>query len=115
MYKNVNSIDLWVGGIAEDHVRGSELGPTFEKIFINQFTRIRDGDRFWYQRILSKKVVFFNDIIKGLVALSMYFACILHTLSQQKFSFAIFMGSIKTVALSRPALLIASFFKVLTV
>ena len=56
LYKNVNNLDLWVGGLAEDHVRGSELGPTFEKIFINQMIRLRDGDRFWYTRILSRNV-----------------------------------------------------------
>jgi len=57
LYKNVNNLDLWVAGIAEDHVRGSELGPTFEKIFRNQLTRIRDGDRFWYTRILSRREI----------------------------------------------------------
>ena len=57
LYKSVNNLDLWVAGIAEDHVRGSELGPTFEKIFRNQLTRIRDGDRFWYTRILSRRVL----------------------------------------------------------
>jgi len=57
LYKNVNNLDLWVGGLAEDHVRGSELGPTFEKIFINQMIRLRDGDRFWYTRILSRNEI----------------------------------------------------------
>ena len=56
LYKDVNNLDLWVGGIAEDHVPGSELGPTFEKIFVDQISRMRDGDRFWYERILSRKV-----------------------------------------------------------
>lgn len=29
LYGNVNNIDLWVGGLAEQHEEGSELGPTF--------------------------------------------------------------------------------------
>ena len=56
LYKRVENLDLYVGGLAEDHGRGSELGPTFHKIFMDQWKRIRDGDRFWYTRVLSKKV-----------------------------------------------------------
>jgi hypothetical protein len=51
LYQNVDSIDLWVGGLAEDHVSGSSVGPTFQRIIANQFERVRDGDRFWYERI----------------------------------------------------------------
>ena len=29
VYQDINNIDLWVGGLAEDHEEGSELGPTF--------------------------------------------------------------------------------------
>ena len=29
LYKDINNIDLWVGGLAEDHESGSELGETF--------------------------------------------------------------------------------------
>jgi hypothetical protein len=53
LYGSVNDIDLWVGGLAEDHVPGSSVGPTFQRILVDQFTRVRDGDRFWYQRDLS--------------------------------------------------------------
>jgi peroxidase len=52
-YGNVNNIDLWVGALAEDHVRGASVGPLLSKILVDQFTRLRDGDRFWYQRDLS--------------------------------------------------------------
>jgi hypothetical protein len=44
----VNSIDAFEGGLAEDHVRGSDVGPLFQAIIVNQFTRLRDGDRFFY-------------------------------------------------------------------
>ena len=29
LYGNVNNIDPWVGGLAEDHARGSSVGSTF--------------------------------------------------------------------------------------
>ena len=49
-YGNVNNIDLWVGGLVEDHVPGTSLGPLFGRIIASQFQRLRDGDRFWYER-----------------------------------------------------------------
>jgi len=51
-YGSLNNIDLWVGGLAEDHAPGSSLGPTFQRIIIDQFMRLRDGDRLWYENIL---------------------------------------------------------------
>jgi hypothetical protein len=53
LYGDVNNIDLWVGGLAEDHVAGSSLGPTFRTIIADQFERTRDGDSFWYQHVFS--------------------------------------------------------------
>ena len=44
----VNTIDAFEGGLAEDHVRGSDVGPLFQAIMVNQFSRLRDGDRFFY-------------------------------------------------------------------
>ncbi len=44
----VNTIDAFEGGLAEDHVPGSDVGPLFQAIIANQFTRLRDGDRFFY-------------------------------------------------------------------
>ena len=52
-YDSVDDIDLWVGGLAEDAVAGSMLGATFHTIVVDQFERLRDGDRFWYERDLS--------------------------------------------------------------
>lgn len=52
-YGDVNNIDLWVGGLAEDHVGGGSVGPLFRRILVDQFERLRDGDRFWYQRDLT--------------------------------------------------------------
>ncbi len=53
LYGNVNNIDLWVGLLAEDHVPGTSFGPTGSRIVANQFERLRDGDRFWYENAHS--------------------------------------------------------------
>jgi hypothetical protein len=47
-YGNVNNIDAFEGGLAEDPVPGSDVGPLFQKIMVDQFTALRDGDRFFY-------------------------------------------------------------------
>ncbi|MBI1248442.1 peroxidase [bacterium] len=52
-YDSVDNIDLWVGGLAEDHVNGSSVGELFQTIIADQFTRLRDGDRLWYENIFS--------------------------------------------------------------
>ena len=52
-YGNVDNIDLWPGGLAEDPVSGSHLGELFHLIIKVQFEALRDGDRFWYERKLK--------------------------------------------------------------
>ncbi|REK10022.1 MAG: PEP-CTERM sorting domain-containing protein [Planctomycetota bacterium] len=49
-YGDVNNIDAWVGALAEDHLGDSCVGPLVEAALIDQFTRTRDGDRFWFTR-----------------------------------------------------------------
>jgi hypothetical protein len=62
-YGNVSAVDLYIGGLAEDHVNKSNLGETFHKIvsaqcrktdfchsFFNTDAHFRDGDRFWYDQ-----------------------------------------------------------------
>ena len=48
-YTDINHVDLFVGGILEDPLPGSRLGPTFTCLIGLQFKRLRDGDRFWYE------------------------------------------------------------------
>ncbi|WP_428305787.1 peroxidase family protein [Lacipirellula sp.] len=44
----INNIDALVGALAENHIAGTSLGPLMTEIFKDQFTRSRDGDRFFY-------------------------------------------------------------------
>ena len=48
-YGDVNQVELWIGGLAENHLSGAMVGQTFDVIIAQQFTNLRDGDRFWYQ------------------------------------------------------------------
>jgi Ca2+-binding RTX toxin-like protein len=48
-YGSVDDIDLWVGGLAEDHAEGAVIGPTFGEIIGDQFTALRDGDRYYFE------------------------------------------------------------------
>jgi dual oxidase len=49
----MDNVDVWVGGILETDKGPGEL---FTKIIKDQFTRIRDGDRFWYGNMNNRYV-----------------------------------------------------------
>ena len=46
IYNDVDSIDAFVGALAEDHLAGASVGPLVASGFIGQFEQLRDGDRF---------------------------------------------------------------------
>jgi hypothetical protein len=56
-YATVDDIDLWIGALAEDHYKGGQVGELVSTILRDQFTRLRDGDRFWYQTYLPQSLV----------------------------------------------------------
>ena len=56
-YGDVDSIDPWVGMLAEDHVPGASVGPTLHRIISQQFEMLRDADRFWYQLLFRGKAL----------------------------------------------------------
>ena len=53
LYGSVNDVDVWVGALAEDHLPGAIVGELLLAVIADQFEALRDGDRFWYQSILS--------------------------------------------------------------
>ncbi|MDJ0554508.1 MAG: peroxidase family protein [Microcoleaceae cyanobacterium MO_207.B10] len=49
LYGDVDNIDLWVGMLSEDNLTDASIGELNEAILEDQFERLRDGDRFWYE------------------------------------------------------------------
>lgn len=56
VYGSVDLIDPWVGGLSEPPVRGAMVGRTIHAVLVDQFRRLRDGDRFWYQNHLPQEL-----------------------------------------------------------
>ena len=53
VYNNsLDDVDIWPAGIAETTADGP--GPLFQAIIADQFQRIRDGDRFWFENKQNK-------------------------------------------------------------
>ena len=56
-YASVDEIDLWIGALCEDKVAGAQVGELSMAGIREQFVRLRDGDRFWYENALSADAV----------------------------------------------------------
>jgi hypothetical protein len=57
IYGSVDKIDAFVGMVAEKHIPNSSFGQLQKAIWEDQFLRVRDGDRFYYEN-LAKDGVF---------------------------------------------------------
>ena len=54
IYESVDDMDVWAGGLSEDPLLNSHVGELFYTVIVMQFENLRDGDRYWYGRTLSK-------------------------------------------------------------
>lgn len=57
IYSTVDDVDAWVGVLSEDHFPGAMVGELAFHVLRDQFERLRDGDRFWYQSALTPEQV----------------------------------------------------------
>ncbi|GAB6025721.1 hypothetical protein CHUAL_011705 [Chamberlinius hualienensis] len=64
-YGHPDNVDLWVGGICEDVVPGAKVGPTFLCLLVDQFKRLRDGDRFYYENPTTFNAAQLREIKKS--------------------------------------------------
>ena len=53
LYGTVEHADPWVAMLCEDHFAGSAVGMTAWTVIRDQFIRLRDGDRFWYENYFT--------------------------------------------------------------
>lgn len=62
VYKHVDNIDVWVGGMLEDNLPDAKVGPLFRCLITKQLKALRDGDRYWHE----KSGIFTSDQLKSL-------------------------------------------------
>ncbi|XP_053408593.1 dual oxidase-like isoform X3 [Mercenaria mercenaria] len=53
LYGTLDNIDVFVGGMFETTPEGP--GELFRTVIVDQFTRIRDGDRFWFENTENRQ------------------------------------------------------------
>ena len=66
VYETVDQIDLWIGSLAEVAIEGALLGPTFAAIVSDQFARLRDYDRFFYEDQLADPESFLSVVYNAI-------------------------------------------------
>ncbi|XP_067686198.1 dual oxidase 2-like [Haliotis asinina] len=65
---NLDNIDIYVGGMMETTPRGP--GELFSLIIMDQFLRLRDGDRFWFEN--SNNGIFSDEEVAEIMSITMY-------------------------------------------
>lgn len=49
VYGDTSDLDPFIATMAEDHLPGKNVGELMNAILVDQFSRLRDGDRFWWE------------------------------------------------------------------
>ena len=57
LYGSVDNIDAVVGLFAENPANGAAFGETIAAVLVDQFSRLRDGDRFYYRNVLTESEI----------------------------------------------------------
>ena len=66
LYKgNINDLDIYPAGILESTPQGP--GPLFRAVILDQFERIRDADRFWFENKKNQWVDFLGGKYRNVV------------------------------------------------
>ncbi|ESP00714.1 hypothetical protein LOTGIDRAFT_112352 [Lottia gigantea] len=76
LFGTTDDLDLYTGGLLE--IQDNNPGQLFRAIIVDQFTRIRDGDRFWYENpnnglftpteIADINRITFSDILRNVTS-----------------------------------------------
>ncbi len=53
VYETPDNADPWLAMISEDHLPGTMTGETIYTIMVDQFARLRDGDRFYFENAIA--------------------------------------------------------------
>uniref|UniRef100_A0A0K0DSC4 NAD(P)H oxidase (H2O2-forming) n=1 Tax=Strongyloides stercoralis TaxID=6248 RepID=A0A0K0DSC4_STRER len=67
LYKDIKYLDAYVGGMLETNENG--MGELFKHIIRDQFLRLRDGDRFWFEN--RQNGIFTEDEIEEIKSITL--------------------------------------------
>ena len=96
-YGDIDQLELWTGGLAEDHFPGAMVGETFRAIIAEQFRRLRDGDRYWFER--DPYFVVMPVLLEGLRATTLADVIRRNTRVGAELSAAVFGGPQPTISI----------------
>jgi len=57
LYGDIDNVDLYVGGLIETPYGEALVGETFYTIILDQFSRFRDADPYWYENIFNEAAI----------------------------------------------------------
>uniref|UniRef100_A0A8C2ZC74 Thyroid peroxidase n=1 Tax=Cyclopterus lumpus TaxID=8103 RepID=A0A8C2ZC74_CYCLU len=65
IYKHLENIEVWLGGLVEYMLPGSRTGPLFACLIGKQMKALRDGDRFWWEADGMFSQLQKDELLKG--------------------------------------------------
>jgi len=83
LYKSIEDMDLFIGGLCEEHVEGGMVGPTFATIIALQFHAYKFGDRFFVSHS-NTKAAFTRAQFQAITEGATFHNLLCHSLEMQK-------------------------------